>query len=33
MMRNAYREGDADDDLIDHLDSCSSFKMDLGGEG
>lgn len=31
--KNAYGEGDADDDLIDHLNPRSSFRMDIGGEG
>ena len=32
-VNNAYGEGDGDDDLIDHLNPGSSFKMDIGGEG
>jgi hypothetical protein len=31
--KNAYGEGGGDDDLIDHLNPRSSFKMDIGGEG
>ena len=31
--KNAYGESDEDDDLIDHLDPRSSFKLDIGGQG
>lgn len=31
--KNAYGGGSDDDDLIDHLNSDCSFKLDIGGEG
>jgi len=31
--KNAYGTGDDDDDLVDHLDPSSSFKLDIGGQG
>lgn len=32
-VKNDYGVSDADQDLIDHLDPNSSFKVDIGGEG
>ena len=31
--RSAYGASGEDEDLIDHLDSDISFKVDIGGEG
>ena len=31
--KNAYGISDEDDDLVDHLDPASTFKLDIGGQG
>ncbi len=31
--KNAYGGGGEDDDLLDHLDPCTEFKLEIGGEG